>query len=156
MHWRLRHERRTLVLCLFSVALVGICACSPSSPEISIQDAWSFPSNQGQAVHRLNVAVYVTIQNQGRLADRIIGAQSSIADTVEIHQSSIDEKGIMRMRAQSDVRVPAKQDIVFKPGGRHFMLVNVSEPLELGKTFQIRLLFAESGEIEATVNVSNR
>ena len=131
-----------------------VVSCSPSAPEISVEDAWSFPS-VGQNNAAFNIGVYATIINRGRAADRIIRVHTPRADTVEVHHSSIDEQGVMRMRAQAEVVIPSRGEVLFEPGGRHFMLVGVREGLDLGEQFPLHVTFAISGEVEVMVIVRN-
>lgn len=47
----------------------------------------------------------------------------------------------------------AGQAVSLKPGGYHLMMLGLTEPLTVGKTFDIRLVFENAGERTVTVEV---
>ena len=63
--------------------------------------------------------------------EHLIQVTSPSADTVEIHRSWTDEKGIMRMHPLDSVELPPEQHLNFEPGGYHLMMVGV-QPLQAG------------------------
>ena len=137
------------------IGMACLVSCGPAGPDVYVEDPWSFPLPGQHEIQGANIAVYAAIRNRGGADDQLIWAHTPVADTVEIHQSTIDEKGVMRMRPQARVSIPARSDMLFEPGGHHFMLVNINRPLELGDSFQMRLEFAKTGEYHVTVVVRN-
>lgn len=131
--------------------LAGLASCRPAEPAISVEDAWSFPVPSAD-----NLAVYATIRNRGAAGDRILSIHTPVADTVEIHRSTIDERGIMRMRPQSDVTIPARDELVLEPGGPHLMLVHVRQPLQPGETIPVQITFVKTGTLDVVVRIENR
>lgn len=71
-------------------------------------------------------AAYFTVTNHGD-ADRLLAVTSPVSDKVELH-NHIHEDGVMKMRRVDGVDLPAGQDVVFKPGGLHVMLFEVTLP----------------------------
>jgi periplasmic copper chaperone A len=90
-------------------------------------------------------AVYMTITNDGD-EDRLLGAASDVAGTVEVHES-IMEGGMARMEQVEDLTVPAGGELVLERGGYHLMLLDVIEPLEQGDRFEVVLSFEHAGDI---------
>ena len=98
---------------------------------------------------------FMLISNTTSQDDRLIQAAVSadITDTVEIHQTTIDENDVMRMRPVDGIVIPANGSAELKPGGYHIMLLNVQRDLNPGDTVSLTLTF-ESGKkitVEAPV-----
>ncbi|MBN1966087.1 MAG: copper chaperone PCu(A)C [Anaerolineae bacterium] len=102
-------------------------------------------------------AVYMTIANQGGAADRLVSAATDVAAVVEIHETTMDDAGVMRMRPLSDgLEIPANGSAELEPGGVHIMLMQLQQDLVAGETITLTLTF-ESGKtltVEAEVRNS--
>ncbi len=90
---------------------------------------------------------FMLISNTTGQDDRLIHAAVSadITDTVEIHETTIDENDVMRMRPVEGIVIPANGSAELKPGGYHIMLLNVQRDLNPGDSVAITLTF-ESGK----------
>lgn len=135
-------------LLLLTLLLLVLSACSPSNGALSVQDAWARQALQGQ-----NGAVYFVIQNDTRTDDALIGAGTDAAASAEAHMSMMDSSGVMSMRMQDAVQVPAGESIVFKPGDLHVMLIDLNRDLQINDTFTLTLRFEKAGEITLQVEV---
>ena len=51
------------------------------------------------------------------------------------------------------LEIPAGARVTLEPGGLHLMLLQVSEPLAIGATFDLELDFTEAGEVSVSVPV---
>jgi periplasmic copper chaperone A len=92
------------------------------------------------------------IRNTGDQADRLIGASSPVARTVEIHRSVIDAQNVMRMRAIEGIELPPKAEVLLRHGGEyHLMLIGLQQPLKDGDRFPMTLRFEKAGEREVMV-----
>lgn len=98
-------------------------------------------------------AVYLTIANGTETDDRLIGAASAAAGTVEVHRSYTDADGRAVMEHEPDLAVPSGETVLFEPGGLHVMLMGVIEPLEAGDTIDLELEFAEAGTLAVEAEV---
>lgn len=95
---------------------------------------------------------YLSITNVGT-ADRLVGATSDRAPSVQIHEMKM-EGGIMIMREiKGGVPVPAKGVLELKPGGYHLMFMNVSNPFKQGETIHTVLTFEKAGSVEVALTV---
>jgi copper(I)-binding protein len=129
---------------LFYLFLAG---CSrPGS--LVVEDAWARPGNVGG-----NSAVYFVIDNPESQDDTLLDASTGIARQVELHRSTLSDDSTMSMHHQETIPVPARDRIVFEPGGLHAMLVDLSVDLKAGDTFPFTLRFQTAGEIELEVAV---
>lgn len=100
-----------------------------------------------------NAAFYLTVSNAGAEADRLLAAETPAAERVEIHETSQDAEGVMRMREQDYAEIPAGGSLALEPNGYHLMVMNLKEPLEEGDRLPLTLTFERAGEIEVEVAV---
>ncbi len=114
-----------------------------------VRDAWTRES----LMIDLAGAAYLVIHNNTDADDALIGASSPAAEVVEIHQSSMDDEGVISMAQVEEIPIPAHGDAILEPGGYHIMLIDLVEPLVEGTDLQITLDFlnAESQTVTATV-----
>lgn len=60
----------------------------------------------------------------------------------------------MRMQPRPEgVEIPANAVIDLEPGGKHIMLINIEDPLEVGRQISITLRFERADPIEFLVPV---
>jgi periplasmic copper chaperone A len=115
--------------------------------DLTIDGAWSRTSPM---VERAGAA-YLRIRNGGQADDALVAAASDVAGSVELHETTEDDSGMMTMVPVESVPIPAGGQAVLEPGGYHIMLVDLVAPLEEGATFDLELTF-QSG-LTATVPV---
>ena len=97
-----------------------------------------------------NGAVYLTLTNHGHLSDQFVGAATPIAEHAEIHTHRMED-GMMKMRKVDDVELPPHEEIVFAPGGKHIMLIGLSQALREGEHFPLMLHLKEAGHVMVKV-----
>jgi copper(I)-binding protein len=92
-------------------------------------------------------AAFMVIQNNTDAEDRLVRAECDAAETVEIHESTL-ENDVMKMRPLTDgAPIPAGSSIELKPGGVHVMLIGLRRDLNPGDTVSITLHFANSDPV---------
>jgi len=130
---------------------LGVCvpahAASPRAGGVTVEHAWARATPKGAP----NAAVYFTLVNNGSETDRLIGAQSPVADNIQFHEER-DENGVSKMRALQAIDVAPETQVVLKPSGLHLML-RIKQQLKQGETFPLTLTFEKAGPIEVTVKV---
>lgn len=98
---------------------------------------------------------YLKITNNGKTADRLVKAVSSISDRVEIHEMSMTD-GVMKMRAVPDgLTIKPGETVELKPGGFHMMFMDIKQPLKQGDTMKATLTFEKAGTVDISFNVSS-
>lgn len=169
--------RRAAGLVLLAVLAIGAVAACGGSDEaeaagLRLGQAWARPglAAPGQAMmshddtddhdaHSADhggggtSAIFLTITNPGKDADRLVAATTDAAETVEIHRSSIDASGVMRMEPIPGVDIPAGGTAELKPGAEHIMLIGLTRDLEVGDRFTATLRFERAGEMTIEVEV---
>ena len=133
-------------ICLAATLLAASPALGQKSG-LEVTHAWSRPAPAG----RVGV-VYLTVTDSGT-PDRLTGANSPIAEQVELHQSAT-VNGVATMRPVDGVPVAPGTPAVLAPGGYHLMLRGLKRPLAAGQSFPLTLNFAKAGTLTTTVTVA--
>ncbi len=98
---------------------------------------------------------YMTLMNHGP-ATRLTGASSAVAETVQIHNHTMDDSGVMRMRrVEGGIPLGKHETVTFAPGGLHVMLMGLTGPLREGETVDVRLEFEDGSTLDMTVPVKS-
>lgn len=97
-------------------------------------------------------AAFLSVENTGAAADRLVGARADVAKRVELH-THIREGNIMKMRQVDAIDVPAGETVALQPGGLHVMFMGLNAPFKEGAQFPLTLVFEEAGEIRVEVDV---
>jgi copper(I)-binding protein len=101
-----------------------------------------------------NGVVYGLVVNLGGAADTLIGASSDAAEAVELHRSSVDDSGVMRMEpVEGGLEIPANNYAALQQGSFHLMLVNLKAPLEAGGSLTLTLNFETAGAVSVSIPV---
>jgi periplasmic copper chaperone A len=127
-----------------AIALL-VVACAARSGTITVTDARvGLPSGP-------NAALYLTASSGGE-ADRLLGAETSEAASIEIHETVQGGDGTMGMRPVEGLDLPGSGTLLLQPGGSHLMLVDVS-PLEIGESIDVTLVWEQAGTIDIEAEV---
>lgn len=97
---------------------------------------------------------YVSLENHGP-ADTLVGVRSDVAKRVELHES-LQEDGVMKMRAVEGVLLSEGGAIEMAPGGYHIMLMGLDQPLVAGESVPITLVFESGAELAVETPVKAR
>jgi len=95
---------------------------------------------------------FMSIENQGKEADRLVAASSPVAGAVEIHEMTT-EGGLMKMRAVKGIDLKPGATVELRPGGYHVMLEDLKQPLKQGDQIPVLLTFEKAGVVEVKVHV---
>lgn len=99
---------------------------------------------------------YVTLENKGQTADKLVSASSPVAKSVEIHSMAM-ENNVMKMREVPGIELKPAEKTVMKPGdGYHLMLMGLNKPLKAGEKFPLTLQFEKAGKVEISVWVEDK
>lgn len=138
----------------FGYGVVALCvaltaSCAPARR--SVTDVWSRPAQAGG-----NGAVYFAVRNGTVHGDTLLGVETDVADSAEIHLSMSEANGVMTMGQQLSVEVPANSTVEFKPGALHVMLLGLSNALRVGDTFTVTLTLRNAGDVPVAVTVRDQ
>ncbi len=142
------HKSIIPIALITALVLTACGAVTAGRPQISVEDAWARPVPAAGG----NGAVFFRLINAGNEADQLVGGESPVAGTVEVHKTTMEE-GVIKMEHIPSLEIPAKGEVLLKPGDYHIMLIDVSTILTPGDTLPITLSFEKSGEMKLEVEV---
>ncbi|MDA0576284.1 copper chaperone PCu(A)C [Burkholderia gladioli] len=134
--------KTTTFVRLLATTLVGCSASAFASPgALMVSDCWirTLPGN-------LPSGAYFSIMNMGGIPIDLTGVASDAFSMAMLHrteQSGSTSKMIMIEKAG----VPAHGSLDFAPGGYHVMLEHPKQPLKLGTSIPLRLVFSDGEHI---------
>jgi len=129
---------------LIVLALIAM----PAWAQVTVEQPWSRATPPGSKIG----AGYLKLNNAGSRAERLVGADTPVADHVELHLTS-REDGVMRMRQVPSFEIPARGSFEFRPGKAHLMLIDLKHPLQEGERVPITLKLENGGEVKAELLV---
>lgn len=135
---------RILVAVLVVASVLSGCG-APAPEGVEVRDAWARPAAQGA-----NGAVYFVLHSSRE--DELVGVSTNVADAAEMHESMMDGD-VMQMHQMDTVPLPAGEQVTFKPGGLHIMLVGLKQELKVGDEIEITLDFKNFQDLKITVPV---
>ncbi|WP_421200767.1 copper chaperone PCu(A)C [Aeromonas enteropelogenes] len=71
-----------------------------------------------------NTAAFMVLKNDADQAVKLVAASSPAAGRAELH-THLHENGVMKMRQVESIEIPAKGEVVLKPGNLHIMLFEI-------------------------------
>ena len=99
---------------------------------------------------------FMDIHNDSKQDDVLIAATTPRSGKTELHNTVIDEQGVMKMREMANgIPIPAGQTVTLKPGSLHIMFMDLHEPFVEGQTYPLTLKFKNAGEKTVTVSVKD-
>ena len=117
--------------------------------DLVVTQAWSRATPGGAKI----AGGYLTIENKGAAADRLIGAASDVAGKVEVHEMAMNN-GVMTMRAlDKGLAIEPGKTVKFAPGGYHLMLMDLKSPLKQGDKLPVTLEFEKAGKVKLAFDV---
>lgn len=135
-----------------SFLFAGALAALPglATAHVVIEDAYA----RASSAMAQSGAVFMSIYNHNDHADVLIGAESDVAERIELHTHVQTAEGVMRMtEVEGGIPLGADETVLLERGGLHIMLLGLTRPLEHGDTFPLRLIFETSEPVEIEVPV---
>lgn len=86
---------------------------------------------------------FMVLSNTSDKALDLVAAASAIANVTELHETTMQANGVMKMQKIEKMTIPAKGTLALKPGSYHIMLINLNQTLETGKAYPIQLSFSD-------------
>jgi len=137
-----------LAITLIAFLFVAMAVWAQQGTGVAVSEAWVRPTiGQGRVT-----AAYMRIQNLGSEADRLRSASSPRAARVEIHETTMTDEGVMKMRPiDGGLAIPAGESVLLTPGGAHVMVMGLDGDLPKGQALPLILEFEKAGTIEVSV-----
>lgn len=138
----------TAVLLTLAACNSGERASDPGAPTVTVSDTLCRPTPKGRQM----TGCYMTLTPSAD--DRLLSAESPEANIVQIHESRMESNMMMMQELRDGLPLVAGQPAVLAPGGNHLMLLGVKEPLVVGDTVTLELIFANADPVEVTARVA--
>ena len=90
---------------------------------------------------------YLTIRNNGAVADRFVSAASPVAARVELHTMEVIDDVMVMRPVKDGFEIAPGQTVALQPGGKHLMFMEVSAPFREGATVPVVLTFETAGKL---------
>ena len=139
--------RAWLVFCI-ATAATFVCPHAEARDALSASDAYIL---EAPPTARSNVG-YIVLTNSSRRAVRLLAIDSDRFARHEMH-SMREEGGVMQMRRERTLDVPARGTLKFEPGTYHLMLFSADPPLRAGETVEMLLQSDSGDELEVAFKV---
>jgi hypothetical protein len=137
---------------LLVVAASLLAACGgKGTMSVSVEQPWGRPSPKVAE----NGAFYMLLKNSGSEADKLVGAKSPACAMIELHESFMNDQGVMEMRPVTGgaIEVPAGGSVELKVGGLHVMCMHKTDEFAPGAKIPLTLQFEKAGEMELEVEI---
>ncbi|MGE0699286.1 MAG: copper chaperone PCu(A)C [Hyphomicrobiaceae bacterium] len=133
-----------------TVAMCAAAIAQQAAPagKVVVESPWARATPGGAKVG----GAFMQLSAPQGAADKLVGARTPIAGTVELHTHS-SEGGVMRMRRIDGIPLEAGAKVKLAPGGLHLMLMDLKQPLKAGESVDMTLVFEKAGEVEVKVPV---
>lgn len=119
---------------------------------LSLSNAFVRPTT----TEKMPTAAYISINNTGNTPDKLLSIQSDVSSIIEIHNTKIDDKGVMSMSpVVGGVDLPTGKTTDFKPRGLHIMLTNPNKALSKGDIIPLVFSFEKAGKHNVDFLVSD-
>ncbi len=134
--------------------LTGLLVAPARTDEIKAGDlvitqAWSRATPGGATI----AGGYLTIENKGRVADRLIGGSADVSEKVQVHQMAMSG-GVMTMRQlDKGLTIEPGKTVKLAPGGYHLMMLDIKSPLRQGDKVPVTLEFEKAGKVKLLLDV---
>lgn len=117
--------------------------------DLVVSQAWTRATPGGAKVG----GGYLTIENKGTTADKLIGGSTDVAGKLEVHEMSVNN-GVMKMHpVEGGLTIEPGKTVKLAPGGYHLMLVDLKHPLKQGDKVPVTLQFEKAGKVDVTLDV---
>ncbi|HEX5677886.1 MAG TPA: copper chaperone PCu(A)C [Alcanivorax sp.] len=123
-------------------ALLAVAATPAAAGDLEISGAWL------RAVPPVSptMAGYFEIRNRGDRVVKLEGANVAFAGGAMLHDSRSDD-GQRRMVHLENVRLDPGDRVRFAPGGKHLMLMKLSQVPRAGESVEVCLTFANHDDL---------
>ena len=130
---------------------VMLTACDKQAEGFFIENAWirEAPPNARA------LAGYMLLDNNTAADVTLVSAESDDFDVVQFHRS-IEEDGVYRMQHYPQLTIAAGEQVEFKPGDFHLMLMSPKRTLKSGDSVEVHLTLSDQKKMLLTLPVQKK
>lgn len=111
---------------------------------MELSEPWVRPSSS----YLLQAAGFLTIANKGPEPDRLVGASSPAAASIEIHAIKVLGANLKMQPLANGLAIAGGVTMTMKPRGYHLQLHGLKVPLRTGGRLPVTLCFEKAGSID--------
>ena len=150
----MNHPRRFFAAALL---LASLGACAPQQDSSGANTAPPLTTSTGVRIEGAELreglpggedgVLYLTLTNTGETEVKLLGGRTPVAREIVP----------MRDHSAGGTLAPTLapgEELAFKPGGNHLMLMDLKRPPEVGEKIDVTLNFAPGGEVTLSVPVN--
>ena len=140
---------------LVSMLLVGTLNSQPAQSQevkagdLVISQPWSRAAPRGAET----ASSYLTIENKGATADRLVGASADVAEKIQIEQISMVGGGMQLKPVDGGLAIAPGEKVVLAPGGNRLGLLKLKGQLKKGTKVPMTLEFEKAGRVAVSFDV---
>lgn len=138
-----------------TIVLAALCNSAPSqSQELKLGDliitqAWVRAAPKGSEL----TSGYVTIENKGSAADRLVGGSTAVAEKIQIQKTSKAGGATTAAPLDAGSAIAPGEKVTLVPGTGKLALLKLSSVLKKGTQIPISLEFEKAGKITVAFDV---
>ena len=129
LFYRGQRHAFTALICMLSA---GLSSASHADEMLHWKDAWVRSMPPGAQVS----AAYGMLMNHGDQTVTLSAVSSAMSATAEMHEVIADGDQ-RRMAELESIDIAPHETLIFEPGGRHIMLLDIAAPPVEGETVEI-------------------
>ena len=136
---------------LVSMLLVGTLNSQPAQSQevkagdLLISQPWSRAAPKGAET----ASSYLTIENKGASADRLVGASADVAEKIQIEKISMVGGGMQLNPVDGGLTIAPGEKVVMAPGGGNRLgLLKLKGALKKGTKVSMTLEFEKAGRVD--------
>lgn len=145
-------SRFSIFSMLLGVLMFGMHAYAEKNteaqPVVQVSDAFVRTPVPGRNI----TAGFFTLHNASQESVTLVAVHADFAGRAELH-SHTHVDGMMRMRKEESIEIPAGETFRFAPGGYHVMLFDLQGALQSGDQVPLHLEFSDGKRLAVTAAV---
>ncbi|MBC7416270.1 MAG: copper chaperone PCu(A)C [Herminiimonas sp.] len=98
--------------------------------------------------------VYLTVENEGSSADRLMSVSTPAASGAAIHTMSMQGTTMKMRELDSLPLAPSTKVQMTADSSYHIMLTGLKQPLKAGEQFPMTMTFEQAGKLEVSIHVA--
>ena len=151
-------NKRAVLRCALALAMAAVTTSfvqaqdagqTVKAGDLVISQPWTRATAGGAKVG----GGYLTIENKGTVADKLVGGSTDAAGKLEVHQMTMSD-GVMKMHpVEGGLAIEPGKTVKLAPGGYHLMLVDLKHPFKKGEKVPTTLEFEKAGKVAVSLDV---
>ena len=141
---------KKLILSLAAAAALSLSSLAAMANEaikagnLEITMPWTRATLEGQPTG----GGFLTIENKGAEADKLLSASSPLTPMVQVHEMKMDGDTMKMSEMKDGLEIPAGAKVELKPGSYHVMFMDLKTGIKEGDVVKVMLKFEKAGEVE--------